>query len=453
MDKLEIRSVVGLVALYATRMFGLFMVLPVLALYGPEYEGSTTLLIGVALGVYGLSQGILQMPLGMLSDRLGRKTIIIGGMLLFLLGSVVAAGAESIYTLIAGRALQGAGAVASTIMALLADLTREENRTKAMAAIGGSIGLSFGMAMIFGPVLASYWGMASIFWLTAALTTLGIVVVVLWIPTPASMSGTAAGEALTIPSLLGNTIRNGELLRLDIGVFILHMIQMASWVSIPFLLEQEFGLPLKQHWWLYLLTMGVGFILMLPLVILGERRRKLKPVFIGAIALLAAGEALLYGGTGHLWLFALAMLAFFTAFNLLEASLPSLVSKGAPGGSRGTAMGIYSSSQFIGAFIGGVVGGFIAQHFGHGAIFLFSAVLALIWIPVAATMPTPRHWSTVVVDLASNPGFPVEASALRSLIKGVEDVTCVLDHKLVYLKVDRDVFDRRELDALLSGGD
>lgn len=448
MNTLEIRSLLGLIALYATRMLGLFMVLPVLTLYAADYSGSTTFLLGVALGAYGLTQGILQIPLGMLSDRVGRKAVILGGMVLFLAGSLVAATADSIHGLILGRALQGAGAVASTIMALLSDLTTEENRTKAMAAIGGSIGFSFALAMVLGPVLASWGGLGVIFWFTAALGVLGTAVI-FWIPTPQTASPLASSEALPMPKLFKSTLRNTELLRLDFGVFVLHMVQMASWISIPFFLEQKLDLALEDHWWLYLLTMGLGFVAMLPLIIIGERKRRLKQVFVVAILLLAVAEALFFEAQGSFVLFGVAMFVFFMAFNLLEAALPSLVSKITPSGSRGTAMGIYSSSQFLGAFLGGIAGGYIAHKFGYQYVFLFSAGAALLWGLVAATMPAPRHWSTVVVDLANHPHVPADAVAVQGLLAGVEEVTFILDRKLMYLKVDRDNFDRRQLDTLL----
>src|SRR5690606_14292478 len=244
--------------------------------------------------------------------------VIIGGMLCFLAGSVVAATADSISGLIVGRTLQGMGAVASTIMALLSDLTTEENRTKAMAAVGGSIGLSFALAMVIGPVLAAAGGLGAIFWLTALLSVVGILLVIFWIPTPVAVSQVTASEALAMPSLLAVTLKDTQLLRLDIGVFVLHMAQMASWISVPYLLEHTFGLALAEHWWLYLLTMGLGFVAMLPLVIIGERKRKLKQVFVTGVLVLAVAELVLYASGSSFALFVLGMFAFFMAFNLLE---------------------------------------------------------------------------------------------------------------------------------------
>ena len=449
MNSLEIRSLIGLASLYATRMLGLFMVLPVLSLYGGDYVGSTTVLVGVALGIYGLTQGLLQIPLGMLSDRLGRKTIIVAGMAVFLLGSLVAASADTIQGLIIGRALQGAGAVASTIMALLADLTTEQNRTKAMAAVGGSIGLSFAVAMGAGPALASAYGMDAIFWLTAVLAGIGILVVLWWIPTPVATTSLSSREALAIPALFRSTLGNRELLRLDLGIFLLHAIQMASWVAVPFVLVHGVSFDRDSHWWLYLLTMGLGFVAMLPFMILGERKRVLKWVFVGAVLVLAGAELLMFGSGTSLGMFVAGLFLFFMAFNLLEACLPSLVSKAAPSGARGTAMGIYSSSQFLGAFAGGVLGGLVAHHFGVHSVFLFSALLALVWALVAVTMATPRHWVSVVVRLNEGEEVPC-GTRIRTDVAGVEDVLLIPEQRLMYLKVDKGVFDQPALEALLG---
>ena len=449
MNPLEIRSLVGLVSLYATRMLGLFMVLPVLSLYGADYAGSTTVLIGVALGIYGLTQGLFQIPLGMLSDRIGRKTVILGGTAMFLVGSVVAATADTVYGLIAGRALQGAGAVSSTVMALLADLTTEQNRTKAMAAVGGSIGLSFAVAMIAGPDIASAFGMGAIFWFTAALGAAGILVVVYGIPDPVAMSNLSSRETLAMPALLGTTLANRELLRLDIGIFLLHMIQMASWVAVPFVLSQVLDFPLHRHWWLYLLTMGFGFVAMLPFMIVAERKRILKWVFVGAVGLLAVAELLMYLSGQRFGVFVAGLFLFFMAFNLLEASLPSLVSKVAPSGTRGTAMGIYSSSQFLGAFAGGLAGGALAHAYGHQGVFLFAAVMALLWGGVALTMAKPRHWASVVVQLRDDEQ-PPDGASLRDLVAGVEEVLLIPEQRLVYLKVDKALFDQPALEKLLG---
>ncbi|GIX29828.1 MAG: MFS transporter [Porticoccaceae bacterium] len=451
MNPQELRGLTGLVALYATRMLGLFMVLPVLALEAEHYRGVSPALVGVALGAYGLTQGLLQIPLGLLSDRVGRRVVIAGGMAVFCAGSVLAAMTESIHGLILGRALQGAGAVASAVMALLADLTTEEHRTRAMAAVGGSIGLAFAAAMVLGPLLAAHWGLAAIFWLTALLAALGIALVVFWIPAPAAPSRLAASESLAVPRLLGRVLSHGQLLRLDFGVFALHLAQMASWVAVPTLLAERHHLPLERHWLFYLAAMGGGFFLMIPLVIHGERRGRLKPVLLFGIAALMAGDGLLAMAGERFFLFAAGALAFFVGFNLLEAVLPSLVSKIAPAGTRGTAMGVFSSSQFLGAFAGGALGGLVAHGSGLEDVFWLAAAVAALWLGVAATMAPPPNWGTVVVDLAEYPAAAA-VERLRECCKGVEEITLFPEERLLYLKVDKSRFSREELDALLREG-
>ena len=294
MNSLERKSLFGLAALYAFRMLGLFMLLPVLSLYADQYSGNTTILIGVALGIYGLTQGLFQIPLGFLSDRIGRKPVIFAGMLVFFCGSVLAAMSDSMWELIAGRALQGVGAVASTIMALLSDLTTEQNRTKAMAVIGGSIGVAFAISMIAGPILANLWGLSGLFWLTAGLAICGILILLFVIPSPMVVKLNAESQA--IPQMFGKLLRDRELLRLNFGIAVLHFSQMATWISVPLILEQTFAFGREQHWIIYLSVMGLSFICMLPFIIMAEARRKMKPVFVGAVVLLAVGELLLGSG-------------------------------------------------------------------------------------------------------------------------------------------------------------
>ena len=446
MNSVERKSLAGLASLYGFRMLGLFMVLPVLSLYGGEYAGSSAFLIGLALGIYGLTQGLFQIPLGFLSDRIGRKPIIIFGMLIFLLGSVIAALSETIWGLVAGRSLQGAGAVASTIMALLSDLTTEQNRTKAMAAVGGSIGLAFAVSMVAGPVLANAWGLSGVFWVTASLAVIGILVVVSLVPTPAIRVPNA--EAQAVPEMFNSLLRNAELLRLNLGIGVLHFVQMASWVAVPVILEQSLSIDRSQHWLFYLLTMGLSFIAMLPFIIIAEKKRVLKNVFVGAVLLLMVAEYLLSFSIENRVGFIAGLFVFFMAFNFLEASLPSLVSKIAPAGGKGTAMGIYSTSQFLGTFLGGVAGGYIAYQYGYQWVFGLSALLVLPWLLAAMTMQKPKHLKSLVVPLKEQEQLKTDDFVGK--VPGVEDLVVIPGQGVAYFKIDSVAFDLTSFEAMLG---
>lgn len=434
----------SIAGLYGLRMLGLFMVLPILALFINNYEGATPMLLGVAIGVYGLTQALLQIPLGLMSDRIGRKPVILAGLLVFILGSVVAAQAESVAGIIIGRALQGAGAIASTLMALVADVTSEQNRTKAMASIGGSIGFAFLLAMIAGPVISGFFGLSGVFWVTALLGGLGF----LWawgkVQAP-PVVGAVNRETQTVPGMLGETLKDGRLLRLDVGIGLLHLILMASFVAVPTILESQLGFARDSHWWIYLLLLGGSFIAMIPAIIVAEKGGKMKPVFLGAIALAALSLAGFSQGFESV-VPALALLfTFFMAFNLLEASLPSLVSKTAPAGTRGTAMGVYSTSQFVGTFLGGILGGWLIEQIGVEGLFLTLSGLAAVWWLLASTMESPRTLSGVVLKYQGGDGYLLELEALP----GVEQVVMAPEERRVYAKIDKKEVDWERLQPYL----
>ncbi len=444
----EKRAVLGLAGVYGFRMLGLFLILPVFALFAEKLPGATPFLTGLAVGIYGLTQAVLQIPFGLLSDRIGRKPVIFGGLLLFALGSVIAASAQDVWLVILGRAVQGSGAIAAVVMALAADLTREENRTKAMASIGITIGASFMIAMMAGPVLGRLIGVSGIFWLTAVLALLGIAVVALVVPTPTRSS--VHRDAETVPAMFGRVLRDPELLRLDFGIFCLHLILTALFLAVPVMLR-DLGLEPLQHASLYLPVMLGSIAAMVPFIILAERRGLMKQVFLGAVTSLALAQFALGVLSQQFWGFVAALALFFTAFNLLEATLPSLVSKVAPVDAKGTAMGVYSTSQFSGAFVGGVFGGWIHQHFGLAAVFQAGAVVGVIWLLVASGMRKPGRYTSRLVNLGSM-GREVATDLVERLraVPGVIEAVVVADEGVAYLKVDRDRLDDLALDEIVA---
>ncbi|MBW6390337.1 MFS transporter [Billgrantia antri] len=443
----ERRAITGLAGLYATRMLGLFMVLPVLALYADELAGATPLLVGLALGVYGLTQAILQIPFGLLSDRLGRKPVIATGLLLFLVGSVVAAAADSISAVILGRCLQGSGAVAAAIMALLADQTREQVRTAAMATIGLSIGVAFAVAMVLGPWLAAAFGLASVFWFTAGLAVLGLAV--LWKLVPPAPRRLRHRDVGIDRGQLTEIFTRADLWRLDLSIFSLHLVLMAIFVAVPFRLVES-GIAAERHGLTYLAIMTLAFAAMVPLVVVAEKRQRMKGMSLTAIAAIVISLAGLAAFGGRWALFGWLLL-FFIAFNLLEAMLPSMLSKLAPAGAKGTAMGVYSTSQFLGAFLGGVLGGLLAQQWGLSAVFVGSAVLAGVWWLLMLGMPTPPHLSSEVVALDDEHQEDTLDTLMASFadVAGVEDVLVVPEERVAYLKVDRRRLDEDALARLI----
>ncbi len=447
MNALERRATAGLSLVFAFRMLGMFMVLPVLATYGQELSGATPFLLGLAIGAYGLTQAFLQIPFGMLSDRFGRLPVIYIGLLIFAAGSVVAGLSDSVWGVIAGRILQGAGAISAAVMALLSDVTREQHRTKAMAVIGISIGISFSVAMVVGPLVTRGFGLSGLFWFTAAMAILGIFIIALSVPKPAvQLQHRESGVA---PAALSATLRNVALLRLDFGIFVLHALLMASFIALPLTLVEQGGLPKEEHWWVYLVAMFVGFFAMLPFIIYGEKKRKMKRVFIGAISVLLLSELFFWWFGQNLTLLVIGTIIFFTAFNLLEASLPSLISKVAPAGAKGTAMGVYSTSQFLGAALGGILGGWLFSLGGASIVFAGCAALAALWLFFAANMQEPPYVTSLRLPVSPAALQATQwLTALRSQA-GVMDAVLVAEEAAVYVKFDTQIIDRATVETYL----
>ncbi|HMU90791.1 MAG TPA: MFS transporter [Pseudomonadales bacterium] len=445
MNSAELRATLALSLLFALRMVGLFMVLPVLTLHQSELRDATPLLMGLALGAHGLTQALLQIPFGLLSDRIGRRPVISLGLLLFIAGSVVAALSSSVYGIIAGRLLQGSGAIASPLMALLADLTRDQVRTQSMAIMGVSIGLSFSAALILGPMVTHVSGLSGIFWISALLAIAGELILLLLVPKARQQIIHRNVEA--VPGQLGQVLADRELLRLNFGVFALHFMMMASFVVLPMILTQQLSIPVGQHWHYYLPIIGVSFFAMLPFLIIAETRQQMKPVFLGALALVIISQLLLSFDQSDLWSVVAALFVFFMGFNLLESTLPSLVSKMAPAGSKGTAMGMSSSSQFLGAFFGAASGGAL-MHWcsasrGYQPLFLALAGIGLLWFLLACGMKRPRTLLDLRLDEPA-PEDPYQAELLLHELRalaGVAEVALFPDSGEIYLKLDRQRLD------------
>lgn len=447
----EWRASTTLSGVYALRMLGMFLVLPVLAMYAASLPGTedNKTLVGLAMGIYGLTQALLQLPLGIASDKFGRKKTIYAGLVVFAAGSFLAAAADTLPLLVAARAIQGAGAVSAAVTALLADLTRDGVRTRAMAMIGLSIGLTFSISLVVAPMIADVVGVRGLFLLTGILTVASIGVVAFMTPDPEFSKLHEDTQAQ--PARIGEVLKNRQLLNLDFGIFALHAAQMALFTALPFAMTQ-LGLEKIQHWKVYLPSTVAGLVVMVPLIIIGETRNRLKQVFILGIVCIAAAQIGLLSGMHSIWLITVYLIVYFIGFNVLEASLPSMVSKIAPSDLKGTAMGVYNTMQSVGLFAGGAAGGLLFQKYGFVGVFAFCSTLMLLWLVLAVLSPAPKP--------VKNLSYPVgsvwqgnQEGLYRALsgLEGVEDISFSFDRQTVYIKVLQKGFDQAAAEDIIIG--
>lgn len=448
LNRTEKKASLSLATVFGMRMLGLFMILPVFAIYGVELEGYSPIWLGLAIGAYGFTQAVLQIPMGLLSDKFGRKPVIVAGLLVFCLGSIIAGMSDSVYGVVLGRAIQGMGAIASATLALAADLSREEHRPKVMATIGMFIGLSFALAMVIGPVVAASFGLSGLFFLTAILAIVGIALIVFVVPN--SIHVAPRGDLVAIPSKLLSLVKNPNLLRLNVGVFVLHMALTAMFVSLPIMLT-DVGFMVNDHWQLYLPALLVSFVVMVPFMIWAIKKQKEKLVFCSAIVLMTISVSLLWLRHDDLVLMITFVVMFFTAFNYLEATMPSTLSRIAPAGEKGSAMGMYSSSQFFGAFIGGVLGGVVQTYFDGATVFLFCALSLVIWFMFALGMGDVKKSKSISFNVNFNDeAHAQELAATLAKTPGIIESTIVYSEAVAYLKIDDKVIDIEKLRSILA---
>ena len=445
LSSIEKRSISALATIFGLRMFGLFLLLPVLSIYAEQIEGSTPFLIGLAMGVYGITQALLQIPFGIMSDHFGRKKIITLGLVIFAIGSIVAGLSTDITGVIIGRALQGAGAIAAVVLALTADLTREDQRTKAMAFIGISIGLAFMLALIGAPLLEPLIGVQGMFFMTAILSLLAIVLLWKTVPTPVQAKNL---DVKAIPNQMLKLLFNKHLLRLDLGIFSLHFVLTAIFVVVPIMLFEQLELATNRHWQVYIPALLASVAFMIPLIILSTKRRLVMPVFFIAICILFIGQLLLLWRPLTLFGITFCLFVFFWGFNTLEAMLPSLVSQVAPAQSKGSAMGVYNTFQFTGVFLGGIAGGFVYGVASFNGVFIMCALLLFIWGVLTIVGPKPDLYHSYMTKLPDDDNKKWLFNL--SQISGVKTVTILAEDNTAYLKIDKYLFDEQSLRDVLS---
>ena len=448
MNALERRSTFALSSIFALRMLGLFMIIPVFSVAGQSYEYATPALIGLAVGVYGLTQAILQIPFSLLADRYSRKPLVVLGLILFALGGAIAAMSDTIYGVIIGRAIAGAGAVSAVVMALLADVTREEQRTKAMAMMGMSIGLSFTIAFSLGPWLTDLVGISGLFWVTTIMGLIAISMLLLVPKVTRHHKNFRQGYLVQLKQVL----KMGDLNRLHVSVFSLHLLLTAMFVYIPFQLIEYANIPLVSHGLVYLPLLLISLFFAFPSIILAEKYRKMRGIFLTAIGGIILGLIIMIFGYQSKYVLLGGLGLFFIAFNVMEALLPSWLSKSAPIQSKATAMGINASSQFLGAFFGGVLGGQLLLLNDTSIGWSILTAIAIIWLLISFGLAQPRYLSSIVLSLPTGKKTDEWTSQLLA-IRGIEEVVVMQEQQVAYIKIDKKLIDdnvRQDLAHLLG---
>lgn len=444
MSAMELRAGLTLAAIFGLRMLGLFLVLPVFAVYASGLPGGDDLQrVSLAFGAFMAVQAVLYLPLGRASDHFGRKPVIVGGLLVFALGSLLASWAPDIYWLIFARCVQGSGAISAAVMALAADLTREQHRTKVMAMIGSTIGLVFSLSLVLAPVLFSWVGMRGMFDLIAALAALAIPLLLWGVPTPAEPAAKPA------PVPLRAVLSDPQLLRLNFGIFALHVLQTALFLIVPGQLVKQFELPVASHWHLYLPVVLGSFVFAVPAIMQAERGGRGRVVFLGSIAILLISQLGLLVTTGLTALVGMLVL-FFAAFNFLEASLPALVSRVAQPRAKGTALGVFNTTQALGVSAGSVAGGWIAVHFHASGVHVMTILLCVLWGVLAWSMQFPARLAVRTVSLQHAKDIDA-LSVLIARLPGVREVALEREQRIATLKINLDRWDEKNLRGLLGG--
>lgn len=436
MNALERRSTFALSSIFALRMLGLFMIIPVFSVAGQTYEYATPALLGLAVGIYGLTQAILQIPFSLIADRYSRKPLVVFGLLLFALGGAIAAMSDTIYGVIIGRAIAGGGAVSAVVMALLADVTREENRMKAMATMGMSIGVSFAVAFSLGPWLTGLVGISGLFWVT---TIMGLAAISMLFLVP-KVTRHHRNYQQGYLAQLKQVLKMGDLNRLHVSVFALHLLLTAMFVYVPSQLINFAGIPLAQHGIVYLPLLVISLFFAFPSIILAEKYRKMRSIFLTAIAGIIAGLVVLIFGYESKYILLLGLGLFFIAFNVMEALLPSWLSKAAPIQSKATAMGVNASAQFLGAFFGGTLGGQLILLNNTTMGWSVLSAIAILWLLISFGLAQPRYLTSIVLRLPEDKQTDNWTTQLLS-IRGIEEVVVMSDQQVAYIKVDKQQID------------